>query len=94
MVRVTHRRVVTVLRVVVLGVAVMLSMRLMLCITRRLSRTRRGLLRFMSGVLRMDRDGHRQYRDDRYPQGGFDRAHSSTLTSRNMPASIWKKRWQ
>jgi hypothetical protein len=89
MVRMIHRRVVTVLRVVILGVALMLPMLLMMGITRRLGRTRRGLLRFMPGVLCLDRNGHRQCRGDRYPQGEFDCAHSSTLTSRNIPASMW-----
>src|SRR5690625_3401049 len=88
--RMVHLRMVH-LRMVHLGVisvAVMLTMRLMMDITRRRNRTRRGV-HFMPGILCLDRNGHRQCRGDRYPQGEFDCAHSSTLTSRNIPASMW-----
>ena len=37
--------------------------------------------------------GHeRQHHQQHERQGGA--AHSSTLTSRNMPASMWNSRWQ
>ena len=49
----------------------------------------------MPGVLRVGADRERQDDGQPSPQHRFRWApHSSTLTSRNMPDSMWKKRWQ
>src|SRR5690625_5470361 len=93
MIRVIHLRAVPMMCVARLSVVVMLTMRMLLGTTQRRNRTRRGV-RLVPGVLCLDRNGHGQGRDDRYPQDGFVCSHSSTLTSRNIPASILKNRWQ
>src|SRR5690625_6342710 len=92
MIRVIHLRAVPMLRVVRLSVVVMLTMRMLLGTAQRRNRTRRGV-RLMPGVLCLDRNGHGQGRDDRYQQDGIVCSDSFTLTSRNIPASIWKYRW-
>src|SRR5690625_5672203 len=93
MIRVIHLRAVPMLRVVRLSVVVMLTMRMLLGTAQRRNRTRRGV-RLVPGVLCLDRNGHGQGRDDRYPQDGFVCSHYSTLTSRNTPACTWKATWQ